>query len=172
MMFAGFAIGALTASLTGSVAESIFYSVVLILALPLLSTAWDALSSVFLRGRTAVSGVNYTGNMDMQHYYFSFSIQRGGRGIMAFCPFTLFRVPGTSIEDSAISDLRGFGPIDFGFCKDGSSLPGIGAWLPILLWIVLTAVLIVLAQRMFSKRSLKSSEFRRRAVYSQRLPRR
>lgn len=42
MMFAGFAIGALTASLTGSVAESIFYSVVLILALPLLSTAWDA----------------------------------------------------------------------------------------------------------------------------------
>ena len=56
MMFAGFAIGALTASLTGSVAESIFYSAVLILALPLLSTAWDALSSVFLRGRTAVSG--------------------------------------------------------------------------------------------------------------------
>lgn len=155
MMFAGFAIGALTASLTGSVAESIFYSVVLILALPLLSTAWDALSSVFLRGRTAVSGVNYTGNMDMQHYYFSFSIQRGGRGIMAFCPFTLFRVPGTSIEDSAISDLRGFGPIDFGFCKDGSSLPGIGAWLPILLWIVLTAVLIVLAQRMFSKKKLE-----------------
>lgn len=155
MMFAGFAIGALTASLTGSVAESIFYSVVLILALPLLSTAWDALSSVFLRGRTAVSGVNYTGDMDMQHYYFSFSIQRGGRGIMAFCPFTLFRVPGTSIEDSAISDLRGFGPIDFGYCKDGSSLPGIGAWLPILLWIVLTAVLIVLAQRMFSKKKLE-----------------
>lgn len=155
MIFAGFAIGALTASLTGSVAESIFYSVVLILALPLLSTAWDALSSVFLRGRTAVSGVNYTGNMDMQHYYFSFSIQRGGRGIMAFCPFTLFRVPGTSIEDSAISDLRGFGPIDFGYCKDGSSLPGIGAWLPILLWIVLTAVLIVLAQRMFSKKKLE-----------------
>ena len=47
MMFAGFAIGALTASLTGSVAESIFYSVVLILALPLLSTAWDALSRYF-----------------------------------------------------------------------------------------------------------------------------
>ena len=74
---------------------------------------------------------------------------------MAFCPFTLFRVPGTSIEDSAISDLRGFGPIDFGYCKDGSSLPGIGAWLPILLWIVLTAVLIVLAQRMFSKKKLE-----------------
>ena len=74
---------------------------------------------------------------------------------MAFCPFTLFRVPGTSIEDSAISDLRGFGPIDFGFCKDGSSLPGIGAWLPILLWIVLTAVLIVLAQRMFGKKKLE-----------------
>lgn len=155
MMFAGFAIGALTASLTGSVAESIFYSVVLILALPLLSTAWDALSSVFLRGRTAVSGVNYTGDMDMQHYYFSFSIQRGGRGIMAFCPFTLFRVPGTSRADVMSLKLRGFGPIDFGFCKDGSSLPGIDAWLPILLWIVLTAVLIVLAQRMFGRKKLE-----------------
>lgn len=154
MMFAGFAIGALTASLTGSVAESIFYSVVLILALPLLSTAWDALSSVFLRGRTAVSGVNYTGDMDMQHYYFSFYPQRG-RGIMTFCPFTLFRVPGTDRAAILSLKLRGFGPIDFGFCKDGSSLPGIDAWLPILLWIVLTAVLIVLAQRMFGKKKLE-----------------
>ena len=154
MMFAGFAIGALTASLTGSVAESIFYSVVLILALPLLSTAWDALSSVFLRGRTAVSGVNYTGDMDMQHYYFAFSPRRG-RGIMAFCPFTLFRVPGTSRADLMSLKLRGFGPIDFGYCKDGSYLPGIDAWLPILLWIVVTAVLIVLAQRMFGKKKLE-----------------
>lgn len=155
MIFAGFAIGALTASLTGSVAESIFYSVVLILALPLLSTAWDALSSVFLRGRTAVSGANYADGMDMQYYYFAFSLRRGGRGIMAFCPFTLFRVPGTSRADVMNLKLRGFGPIDFGFCKDGSSLPGIDAWLPILLWIVLTAVLIVLAQRMFGKKKLE-----------------
>jgi len=155
MMFAGFAIGALTASLTGSVAESIFYSVVLILALPLLSTAWDALSSVFLRGRTAVSGANYADGMDMQYYYFAFSPRRGGRGIMAFCPFTLFRVPGTSRADLMNLKLRGFGPIDFGFCKDGSSLPGIDAWLPILLWIVLTAVLIVLAQRMFGRKKLE-----------------
>ena len=154
MMFAGFAIGALTASLTGSVAESIFYSVVLILALPLLSTAWDALSSVFLRGRTAVSGANYADGMVMQYYYFAFSPRRG-RGIMAFCPFTLFRVPGTSRADLISLKLRGFGPIDFGSCKDGLSLPGIDAWLPILLWIVVTAVLIVLAQRMFGKKKLE-----------------
>lgn len=154
MMFAGFAIGALTASLTGSIAESIFYSVVLILALPLLSTAWDALSSVFLRGRTAVSGANYADGMDMQYYYFAFSPRRG-RGIMAFCPFTLFRVPGTSRADLMSLKLRGFGPIDFGYCKDGSYLPGIDAWLPILLWIVVTAVLIVLAQRMFGKKKLE-----------------
>ena len=154
MMFAGFAIGALTASLTGSIAESIFYSVVLILALPLLSTAWDALSSVFLRGRTAVSGANYADGMDMQYYYFAFS-PRHGRGIMAFCPFTLFRVPGTSRADLMSLKLRGFGPIDFGYCKDGSYLPGIDAWLPILLWIVVTAVLIVLAQRMFGKKKLE-----------------
>lgn len=155
MIFAGFAIGALTASLTGSVAESIFYSVVLILALPLLSTAWDALSSIFLRGRTAVSDANYADGMDMQYYYFAFSPRRGGRGIMAFCPFTLFRVPGTSRADLMNLKLRGFGPIDFGYCKDDSSLPGIDAWLPILLWIVLTAVLIVLAQRMFGKKKLE-----------------
>ena len=154
MMFAGFAIGALTASLTGNVAESIFYSVMLILALPLLSTAWDALSSVFLRGRTAVSGTNYADGMDMQYYYFAFSPRRG-RGIMAFCPFTLFRVPGTSRADLMSLKLRGFGPIDFGYCKDGSYLPGIDAWLPILLWIVVTAVLIVLAQRMFGKKKLE-----------------
>ena len=124
MMFAGFAIGALTASLTGSVAESIFYSVVLILALPLLSTAWDALSSVFLRGRTAVSGANYADGMDMQYYYFAFSPRCGGRGIMAFCPFTLFRVPGTSRADLMNLKLRGFGPIDFGFCKTAHLCPG------------------------------------------------
>lgn len=155
MMFAGFAIGALTASLTGSVAESIFYSVVLILAVPALSTGWDALSSIFLRGRTAVSGANYADGMDMQYYYFAFSPRRGGRGIMAFCPFTLFRVPGT--DRAAILSLKlcGFGPIDFGFNKNGSSLPGIDAWLPILLWIVLTAVLIALAQRMFDKKKLE-----------------
>lgn len=155
MMFAGFAIGTLTASLTGSVAESIFYSIILILAVPALSTGWDALSSVFLRGRTAVSGANYADGMDMQYYYFGLSPQSGGRGIMTFCPFTLFRVPGT--DRAAILSLKlcGFGPVDFGFCKDGSSLPGIDAWLPILLWIVLTAVLIVLAQRMFDKKKLE-----------------
>lgn len=155
MMFAGFAIGALTASLTGSVAESIFYSIILIIAIPALSTGWDALSSVFLRGRTAVSGANYADGMDMQYYYFAFSPRRGGRGIMTFCPFTLFRVPGT--DRAAILSLKlcGFGPVDFGFNKDSSSLPGIDAWLPILLWIVLTAVLIVLAQRMFGKKKLE-----------------
>ena len=164
---------ALTASLTGSVAESIFYSVVLILALPLLSTAWDA---PFF-GISARQDGSLRRELHRQHGYAALLFQ--------------FLHPTGRTRDNGILPVHAVprSRNEYrGFCNLGSA-----RILPYRLPVSARTARPCPDRRMASdtaldsfdrridraraadvqqKRSLKSSEFRRRAVYSQRLPRR
>lgn len=145
LVAAGFAIGLIAAILTGSVGESIFYSIILLTSTITIPFGIDFLSSSLLEGKTMILAFSpgtypcFLSSMTLVEKYPIIS------------PFFLLTRLGTH-DINTPGVLRYSGPYSEEIIK-----PDVYDWIPVMVWIAVCAVILVAAKRIFDRRKIENT---------------